>query len=116
MVNSTVVGSVKFTIAGQINKITDLGFTAAYCTYTVQDLKTQAIVGIYVAHKNQVFCSSYLYNLLKKYLKVKSSSEMEPFSAKTVLLNLAEEHDLKTTSLTTDRSSSVKTAVRLVNI
>ena len=33
------------------------GFTASYCTYTVQDLKTQAIVGIYVAHKNQVLLS-----------------------------------------------------------
>ena len=71
------------------------GFTAAYCTYTVQDLRTQAIVGIYVAHKNQV----------------KSSSEMEPFAAKTLLLNLAVEHSLQITSITTDRSSSVKTAI-----
>ena len=44
--------------------------------------------------------------------KVKSSSEMEPFAAKTLLLNLAHEHRLQITSVTTDRSSSVKTAIR----
>jgi hypothetical protein len=44
-------------------KMSVLGFTAAFCTYTVQDLKTEAIVGIYVAHKNQVFYF-YLCNLL----------------------------------------------------
>ena len=46
-------------------------------------------------------------------LKVKSSPEMEPFAAKTLLLNLAHEHRLQVTSVTTDRSSSVKTAIRL---
>ena len=37
---------------------------------------------------------------------------MEPFSAKTLLLNLACEHGLKISSFTTDRSSSVKTVLR----
>ena len=37
---------------------------------------------------------------------------MEPFCAKTVLLNLAKEHGLEIASLTTDRSTSVKTALR----
>ena len=73
-----------------------LGYTAAYCTYTVQDLTTQAVVGLYVAQKTQV----------------KSSSDMEPYAAKTILLNLANEHGLQTASLTTDRSSSVKTVIR----
>ena len=39
---------------------------------------------------------------------------MEPFAAKTLLLNLAHEHSLQVTSITTDRSSSVKTAIRLL--
>ena len=32
-----------------------LGFSAAFCTYIVQDLNTQAIIGLYVAHKYQVY-------------------------------------------------------------
>merc|ERR1719154_21500 len=71
------------------------GFTAAYCTYTVQDLHSNAVIGLYVAHKHQV----------------KSSAEMEPFCCKTLLLNLAWEHELKISSFTTDRSSSVKTVL-----
>ena len=31
-----------------------LGFTAAYCTYTVQDQDDNAVIGLYVAHKYQV--------------------------------------------------------------
>ena len=30
------------------------GFTAAYCTYTVQDQDSNAVIGLYVAHKYQV--------------------------------------------------------------
>ena len=30
------------------------GFTAAYCTYTVQDTHSKAVIGLYVAHKHQV--------------------------------------------------------------
>ena len=39
---------------------------------------------------------------------------MEPYCAKTVILNLIHEHKLRITSLTTDRSTSVKTAIRLI--
>ena len=39
---------------------------------------------------------------------------MEPYCAKSVLLNLVHEHELRITSFTTDRSTSVKTAVRLI--
>ena len=31
------------------------GFSAAFCTYIVQDLKSQAIIGLYVAQKYQVY-------------------------------------------------------------
>ena len=47
-----------------------------------------------------------------QYIQVKSSAEMEPYSCKTLLLNLAHEHGVKMTSFTTDRSSSVKTVLR----
>ena len=49
-----------------------------------------------------------------KYIQVKSSAEMEPYSAKSLLLNLAHEHKIQMTSFTTDRSSSVKTVLRSV--
>ena len=55
------------------------------------------MIGLYVAHKHQV----------------KASSDMEPYSCKSLLLNLAHEHKIKMTSFTTDRSSSVKTVMRL---
>lgn len=85
---------ISVSLAGD-GKYDSPGFSASYCTYIVQDLYTQAIVGLYVAHKNQVH----------------SSSEMEPFAVKTLLLNLMHEHKLKIYSITTDRSSSVKTAI-----
>ena len=71
------------------------GFSAAYCTYVVQDLKTKEIIGMYIAHKYQT----------------KSSSNMEPFAAKSLILNLVKEHHLPITSVTTDRSSTVKAAL-----
>lgn len=40
---------------------------------------------------------------------------MEPYCVKTVLLNLVQEHQLQISSLTTDRSTSVKTAIRLIS-
>ena len=73
-----------------------IGFTAAYCTYTVQDLRNKSVVGLYVAQKHQV----------------NSSSEMEPYSCKTLLLNLAWEHGLQMDSFTTDRSTTIKTLLR----
>lgn len=47
-------------------------------------------------------------------LKVSSSSKMEVFAAKTLLVNLAVEHELEIYSMTTDRSSDIKTLLKYV--
>ena len=46
-------------------------------------------------------------------LKVTSSSKMEPLAAKSLIVNLATEHGLVIDSITTDRSSDLKTMMRL---
>ena len=69
------------------------GHTACYCTYSIQDSESKAIVALYVAHKNQL----------------KSSAEMEPFSCKILLLQLAIDFFIHITTFTTDRSSSIET-------
>ena len=71
------------------------GFTACYCTYTIQDLESNAIIGLYVAQKQQV----------------KSSAEMEPYACKTLLMHLAWDHDLFVDTFTTDRSTSIKSMI-----
>ena len=60
--------------------------------------------------------SSNLIFLYFSIIKVSSSAEMEPYSCKTLLLNLACEHGLKINSFTTDRSSSVKTVLRFNSV
>ena len=97
-------------------QIVIIGFSAAFCTYIVQDLNTQAIIGLYVAQKYQVLEIFDILLLLSKmvFVQTSSSAEMEPYCAKSVLLNLVHEHELRITSFTTDRSTSVKTAVRLI--
>ena len=47
---------------------------------------------------------------------VKSSSAMEPYAAKTLLVNLIEEFNLIPSSLTTDRSGIMKSMMRWRNI
>ena len=76
------------------------GFTASFCTYTIQDLETKAVVALFVAYKHQVM----------------SSSEMEVFSCKTLLLNLVREHLIIINSFTTDRSSSIKALLVYVHL
>ena len=44
--------------------------------------------------------------------KVSSSSKMETYAAKSLILNLAWEHDLEIHSLTTDRAKDMKTMLR----
>ena len=48
--------------------------------------------------------------------QVKSSADMEPLAAKTLLLHLAWDHQLYIDSFTTDRSTSVKAMIRWVYI
>ena len=38
------------------------GFTDAYCTYTVQDTHSKAVIGLYVAHKHQVMIYPIISN------------------------------------------------------
>ena len=81
---------------GMLYRILLIGFTAAICTYTVQDLHSNAVIGLYVAHKHQC----------------KSSAEMEVYSCKTLLMNLTWEHRVQINTFTTDRSSSIKMLLR----
>jgi len=69
------------------------GFSAFYCSYFVMDLLTKKVLGFWVATKEMAT----------------SSSMMEPLAAKEVLLDLAHGHDLRIDTVTTDRSSSMKT-------
>ena len=50
--------------------------------------------------------------LLNVFFKVSSSGKMETFAAKTLILNLAWEHELVLYSLTTDRAKDMKTLMR----
>ena len=68
------------------------GFTARYCTYYLMDLSDRSIIALWVAIKHQV----------------SSSSAMEPYACKTLMLSLLEEYEVKINSLTTDRSSTIK--------
>ena len=60
----------------------------------------------------QIFSLSSL--LITNNVKVTSSSKMEPLAAKTLLVNLATEHKLVMDSVTTDRSSDLRTVMRWV--
>ena len=86
------------------------GFCAAYCTYNVMDLDTSKVLGVWVAHKDMVkkirLTSSSVYS--KYFTQVKCSSDMEPYAAKALLLNLIWVHGLVIDSITTDRSLSIK--------
>ena len=72
------------------------GFSAMYCTYSVQDLDSKKIVGLYVARKDMV----------------RYSGEMEPYAAKTILLHLTHEFGLKIDSITTDRSTTMRSMIK----
>jgi len=80
------------TALGGDGKFDSPGFSAAYCTYSVQSLVTKKIISLWVAAKHVV----------------KSSAAMEPYAAKTVLRSLVFDHHLHPDSFTTDRSSSMK--------
>ena len=95
------------------------GFTAGYCTYTVQDLSSNAIVGLYVAQKYQASIFHILPLTIQDQVnndsfQAKSSAEMEPFACKTILLHLALDHQLYIDTFTTDRSTSVKAMIGYV--
>ena len=47
------IGSILSSFPPDIYNIFFPGFTAGYCTYTIQDLSSNAIVGLYVAQKYQ---------------------------------------------------------------
>ena len=78
-------------IAGD-GKYDSPGFSARYCTYYIMDLADRSILALWVAIKHQV----------------SSSSAMEPYACKTLLLFLVENCKLSISSLTTDRSSNIK--------
>ena len=59
------------------------------------DVQSSKVVGLWVAEKHMATCSS----------------AMEPLAAKTLLLNLAWEHELPIHSITTDRSTSMRTMI-----
>ena len=114
-----------------------LGWAAKYCTYIVQSLQTKKIVGLWVADKSMVISHKYLnkltnqvkeklfslwWNILdtildfkpeyKYIMQVTSSSKMESLAAKSVIVNLAVEHQLVMDSVTTDRSSDLRAMLR----
>ena len=64
-------------------------------------------VAIVVAEFTQL--SSRLFQFRNIYFQVKSSSAMEPFAAKSLLLNLVWDHEMPIHSITTDRSTSMRT-------
>merc|ERR1719186_1251879 len=88
----------KTALAGD-GKFDSPGFSAAYCTYSVQSLKTKKIVATWVAAKHVV----------------KSSAAMEPYAAKTILNNLVFDHNLAIDSMTTDRSTTMKSMLSEFN-
>merc|ERR1719186_1411920 len=66
------------TALGGDGKFDSPGFSASYCTYSVQSLKTKKIIATWVAAKHVV----------------KSSAAMEPYAAKTILRSLVGVHQL----------------------
>ena len=64
------------------------GYCAFYCTYYVLDLETKKVLGLWVATKEMVILFFY-FKGIKIFVKVSSSSMMEPLAAKTVILDLA---------------------------
>ena len=89
-----------------------LGFSAHYCTYSLQSLETNQILSTWVASKHVV--SVFLFSIHKLITdQVKSSAAMEPYCCKSLLINLQEEFNLTPDSLTTDRSTTMKSMIRL---
>ena len=86
-----------------------LGFSASYCTYVLMDLHGSKVVGLWVAQKHMVSRTQFKTKLYTITNQVKSSAEMEPYAAKSLVLNLAWDHDLMMDSITTDRSTSMRT-------
>ena len=90
------------------------GYCATFCTYSIQSLINKKIISLWVANKSMVL--QYIYVLISFYTKfcckVSSSGGMETFAAKSLILNLAWEHDLEIDSLTTDRAKDMKTLMR----
>lgn len=76
------------------------GYSASFCTYVIQELLHKRIVAVWVAQKHMT----------------SSSAAMEPFAAKRLLLELTLEHGLFLYSLTTDRSTSMKTMMCELNV
>ena len=77
------------------------------------NLKDRSIIALWVAVKHQVdiqYLNMYYSCLL--YLKVSSSSAMEPYALKTLLLSLIENFQVSIYSLTTDRSSTIKSMMQ----
>ena len=99
------------------------GFTAGFLTYTVQDLSSNAIVGLYVAQKYQasnpniyVVASLNTRHFTQISYQVKSSPDMEPFACKSLIMHLAWDHGLYMDTFTTDRSTSIKAMIGFVII
>ena len=69
------------------------GWSAKFCTYVIQALRTKKIVGFMVACKHQI--------------AIASSSSMEVFALKS-LLNFLQNTGITISALVTDRSSSVR--------
>ena len=49
------------------------------------------------------------------FIQVSYSGEMEPYCAKTVLLHLTHQMGLEVDSITTDRSTTMRSMIRLVH-
>ena len=79
----------------------------------MQDLDSKKIIGLYVAEKKMVSELSKIYqNQYHLYYQVRYSGEMEPYCAKTVLLQLTHELGLHIDSITTDRSTTMRSMIR----
>ena len=102
---------IKCALAGDA-KYDSPGFCASFCLYSLQSIHTKKIISLWVAHKSMVTMSNVIFNFILCLFKVSSSGKMEVFAAKTLLMNLAWEHQLVIYSVTTDRSKDMKILMR----
>ena len=78
-----------------------------------RDKKSAFSVGCWEIDGNNILSLQCFYIC---WIQVSSSSKMEVFAAKTLLLNLAWEHGLEIHTFTTDRSSDLKSLLRWLSV
>ena len=101
-----------YTQAWMLSYFVFLGYCATFCTYTVQSLLNKKIISLWVAHKSIVMLKHNPVFFFIFLFQVSSSGKMETFCAKTLIINLAWEHELEIHSLTTDRAKDMKALMR----